>query len=108
MVGDAILEEDDHTITGKLKSHVDHQRWEFKFLVCHHHPLEMASPTITNAPVYGTVSQANTQGQLVGPNGSNAVVGESVPGSQRVVANASHWWLQHGEDEPLPGCSVPV
>jgi hypothetical protein len=68
----------------------------------------MASPTITNAPVYGTVSQANTQGQLVGPNGSNAVVGESVPGSQRVVANASHWWLQHGEDEPLPGCSVPV
>ena len=73
-------------------------------------PPEMASITVVaNAPdLYGTVPQENTKGQLVGLNGSNAVVGESVPGSQRVIANASHWWLQHGEDEPLPGCSVPV
>jgi hypothetical protein len=56
---------------------------------------------------YGTVSQANLAqgGQFVGANGPK---GESLPGSQRVVANASHWWLQNSEDEPLPGCNVPV
>ncbi len=38
----------------------------------------------------------------------NGAKGESLPGSQRVVANASHWWLQYSEDESLPGCNVPV
>ncbi len=64
---------------------------------------EMASSiVVANAPALygGTVSQANT-------GSTGGVVGESVPGTQRVVANASHWWLQHGEDEPLPR-PVPV
>jgi hypothetical protein len=50
---------------------------------------------------YGTVSQ----GQFVGAGGAK---GESIPGSQKVVSNASHWWLQHTEEEPLPNCVVPV
>jgi len=50
----------------------------------------------------GTISQLN-QGQLGGGQ-----IGESVVGSQRVVQNASHWWVQHPEDEPLPGCNIPV
>ena len=50
---------------------------------------------------YGTVSQ----GQFVGAGGAK---GESIPGSQKVVSNASHWWLQHTEEERLPNCVVPV
>jgi len=56
---------------------------------------------------YGsTVSQAiPQQGSFVGPNGPK---GESIGGSQRVVADSSHWWLNHNEEEPLPNCNVPV
>ena len=50
---------------------------------------------------YGTMSQ----GQFVGANGAK---GESIPGSQKVVSNSSHWWLQHTEEEALPNCVVPV
>jgi hypothetical protein len=53
----------------------------------------------------GSVSQVNAQ--YVQPMGGGQV-GESIAGSQRVVQNASHWWVQHPEDEPLPGCNIPV
>ena len=35
-------------------------------------------------------------------------MGESVPGSQRAVQTAQHWWVGYPEDEPLPGCNIPV
>ena len=54
---------------------------------------------------YGsTVSQAIPQGW----SGQNGPKGESIGGSQRVVADSSHWWLNHHEEEPLPNCNVPV
>lgn len=54
---------------------------------------------------YGsTVSQAIPQGF----SGQNGPKGESIGGSQRVVADSSHWWLNHHEEEPLPNCNVPA
>lgn len=53
---------------------------------------------------YGTISQLIPQGGSVQMN----KMGESVPGSQRAVQTAQHWWVGYPEDEPLPGCNIPV
>jgi hypothetical protein len=69
---------------------------------------------------YGTISQLISQPgaqrvsmggaqQMMYQGGSvSSAIGESVPGSQRVVQTGQHWWVQHPEDEPLPGCNIPV
>ena len=53
---------------------------------------------------YGTISQLIPQGGSTQMN----KMGESVPGSQRAVQTAQHWWVGYPEDEPLPGCNIPV
>ena len=53
---------------------------------------------------YGTISQLKPAGGSV----QMANMGEPVVGSQRVVQTGQHWWVQHPEDEPLPGCNIPV
>lgn len=53
---------------------------------------------------YGTISQLKPAGGSV----QMANMGEPVAGSQRVVQTGQHWWVQHPEDEPLPGCNIPV
>ena len=53
---------------------------------------------------YGTISQLIPQGGSTQMN----KMGESVPGSQRAVQTAQHWWVGSPEDEPLPGCNIPV
>jgi hypothetical protein len=50
-----------------------------------------------------TISQLIPQGGSVQMN----KMGESVPGSQRAVQTAQHWWVGYPEDEPLPGCNIP-
>jgi hypothetical protein len=54
---------------------------------------------------YGTVSQLINSGRQ-GASLSTAL-GDVVPGSQRVVQTGQHWWVNHPEDEPLPGCNIP-
>ena len=68
---------------------------------------------------YGTISQLISGGgrqqsqeggsyQMRGGSVSSVNMGEAVAGSQRVVQTGQHWWVQHPEDEPLPGCNIPV
>jgi len=39
---------------------------------------------------------------------SSVNMSDAVAGSQRVAQTGQHWWVQHREDEPLPGCNIPV
>ena len=53
-----------------------------------------------------SISQVNPQFQWTQP--SVGTIGEPIAGTQRPVQLPSHWWVQHPEDEPLPGCNIPV
>jgi hypothetical protein len=64
----------------------------------------MAQVSMMPAGQFGTISQVKPAGGSV----QMGNMGEPVAGSQRVVQTGQHWWVQHPEDEPLPGCNIPV